>query len=58
MPSFSFSRRRFIATPILVDEGDSRKDGLATVPDTPGCGLVIDEKAFEKQAKVFYDLKS
>ena len=31
-----------LSTPIIVDEGYSRKDGLATVPDTPGCGLVID----------------
>ena len=58
MPSFSLSRRRFIAGAILAHEGYSRKGGFATGPDTPGCGLVIDEKALGKQAKVFYDLKS
>ena len=53
MPSFSFSRRRFITAPILVDEGYSQKGGFATGTDTPGCGLVIEEKALGKQAKVF-----
>ena len=31
---------------------------IRTVPNTPGCGLRIDEKAFAKEAKVFYDLKA
>ena len=39
----------------------TRRDFLSaslTVPDTPGCGLRLDEKAFAKEAKVFYDLKA
>ncbi|MFP6899931.1 MAG: enolase C-terminal domain-like protein [Opitutales bacterium] len=58
IPNFYRAEHDPLSTPILIDEGYSRKDGLATVPDTPGCGLAIDEKAFAKQAKVFYDLKS
>ena len=58
IPNFYLAEHDPLSTPILVDEGYSRKDGLATVPDTPGCGLVIDEKAFAKHAKVFYDLKT
>jgi len=58
IPNFYRAEHDPLSTPILIDEGYSRKDGLATVPDSPGCGLTINEKVFEKQAKVFYDLKS
>jgi L-alanine-DL-glutamate epimerase-like enolase superfamily enzyme len=46
-----------VATPVIVADGYTRKEGIATVPDTPGCGLAIDEQAFAKEAKVIYDLK-
>ena len=58
IPNFYRAEHDPLSTPILIDEGYSRKDGLATVPDTPGCGLRIDEEAFAKHAKVFYDLKA
>ncbi len=58
IPNFYRAENDPLSTPILVDEGYSRKDGLATIPDTPGCGLTINEKAFTNEAKVFYDLKN
>ncbi len=58
IPNFYRAEHDPLSTPIIIGEGYSRKDGLASVPDTPGCGLTIDEKAFAKEAKVFYDLKS
>jgi L-rhamnonate dehydratase len=58
IPNFYRAEHDPLSTPILIADGYSRKSGLATVPDTPGCGLRIDEKAFAKEAKVFYDLKA
>jgi L-alanine-DL-glutamate epimerase-like enolase superfamily enzyme len=58
IPNFYRAEHDPLSTPILIADGYSRKNGLATVPDTPGCGLRIDENAFAKEAKVFYDLKS
>jgi L-alanine-DL-glutamate epimerase-like enolase superfamily enzyme len=58
IPNFYRAEHDPLSTTILVDEGYARKDGFATVPDTPGCGLTVNEKEFAKQAKVFHDLKS
>jgi L-alanine-DL-glutamate epimerase-like enolase superfamily enzyme len=58
IPNFYRAEHDPLSTPILIADEYSRKNGLATVPDTPGCGLRIDEKAFAKEAKVFYDLKA
>ena len=58
IPNFYRAEHDPLSTPILIADGYSRKNGLATVPNTPGCGLRIDEKAFAKEAKVFYDLKA
>ncbi|MGE4550776.1 MAG: enolase C-terminal domain-like protein, partial [Opitutales bacterium] len=41
IPNFYRAEHDPLSTPIFVAEGYSRKDGLATVPDTPGCGLTI-----------------
>jgi L-alanine-DL-glutamate epimerase-like enolase superfamily enzyme len=45
-----------LSTPILIADGYTRKDGLTTVPDAPGCGLAIDEKAFTAEAKIRFDV--
>ena len=58
IPNFYRAEHDPLNTPVIIDEGYSRKDGVSTVPDTPGCGLSIDEKAFAKHARVFYDLKA
>ena len=58
IPNFYRAEHDPLSTPVIIDEGYDRKDGIATVPDTPGCGLRIDETAFAKHAKVFYDLKA
>jgi L-alanine-DL-glutamate epimerase-like enolase superfamily enzyme len=41
---------------VLVAEGYERKDGKTTVPDAPGFGLSLDEKAFAAEAKVRFDV--
>ena len=58
IPNFYRAEHDPLTTPVILAQGYSRKDGLATVPDTPGCGLRINEKEFAKHAKTFYDLKS
>ncbi|HEV3004173.1 MAG TPA: mandelate racemase/muconate lactonizing enzyme family protein [Pirellulales bacterium] len=47
-----------LTSDVLVAEGYRIEGGLATVPDVPGCGLAIDEKAFAEEAKVLFDLKA
>ncbi len=44
-------------TPVLVADGYSIKDGLASVPDAPGFGLKLDEEKFGQDIKVNFDLK-
>jgi L-alanine-DL-glutamate epimerase-like enolase superfamily enzyme len=45
-------------TPVLVADGYKIADGLATVPDTPGFGLSLNDKAFAAEAKVRFELKA
>jgi L-alanine-DL-glutamate epimerase-like enolase superfamily enzyme len=45
-----------LTTPVLVAEGYDRKDGTTTVPEAPGFGLRIDEKAFAREVTVRFDL--
>ena len=44
-------------TDVLTAEGYALKDGLATVPDTPGLGLKINEARFAASVKPRLDLK-
>ena len=57
IPNFYRAEHDPLSSPVILADGYSRKDGIATVPDSPGCGLRIDETAFASHAKVFYDLK-
>ena len=41
IPNFYRAEHDPLSTPVIIDEGYDRKDGIATVPDTPGCGLRI-----------------
>jgi D-galactarolactone cycloisomerase len=41
---------------VLRAGGYIRKDGSSTVPDAPGCGLSIDEKAFASEVNIRFDL--
>ncbi len=47
-----------LANDILIADGYSTEDGLATVPDAPGFGLAIDEEKFAAKARVRFDLKA
>jgi len=57
IPNFYRAEHDPLSSPVILADGYSRKDGIATVPDSPGCGLRIDEVAFATHARVFYDLK-
>jgi hypothetical protein len=41
-----------------VADGCQIEDGLATVPDAPGCSLAINERAFADEAKVQFDVRA
>ncbi len=43
---------------VLVADGYAIADGLATIPDSPGFGLALNETAFASKAKVRFDLKA
>jgi L-alanine-DL-glutamate epimerase-like enolase superfamily enzyme len=46
-----------LTSDVLIAEGYSVRDGQATVPDAPGCGLAIDEEKF-RDVKVSLDLRA
>jgi len=58
IPNFYSAEHDPLATPVLVAEGYSIRDGAATVPDAPGFGLRIDEARFAAEAKVLFELKA
>lgn len=43
---------------VIVAEGYQIKDGVVTVPDSPGFGLSIDEAAFAREAEIRFDLRA
>jgi L-alanine-DL-glutamate epimerase-like enolase superfamily enzyme len=45
-----------LSNKVLIAEGYDRKEGLATVPKSPGFGLTIDEKAFAGDVKIRFDV--
>ena len=47
-----------LATDVLVANGYQIADGLATVPDSPGFGLALNEQAFRSQVRIRFDLKA
>lgn len=58
IPNFYRAEHDPLSTSVLIAEGYSRKDGLATVPDAPGMGLEIDEDRFASEVKVRFDLRA
>jgi len=42
---------------VLIADGYTIKDGIATVPDKPGFGLTINEEKFASDVKVLFDEK-
>jgi L-alanine-DL-glutamate epimerase-like enolase superfamily enzyme len=47
-----------ISAPALVAEGYTIKEGTSSIPEAPGLGLSINEKAFADGAKVVFDIKA
>ncbi len=45
-----------LTSDVIVSEGTEIRDGSASVPQTPGCGLRVDEKQFATQARLLYDV--
>jgi L-alanine-DL-glutamate epimerase-like enolase superfamily enzyme len=46
-----------LSTDVLRAEGYSIKDGLATIPDTDGFGLAVDDVKFAAQVKIRFDAR-
>jgi L-alanine-DL-glutamate epimerase-like enolase superfamily enzyme len=58
IPNFYLAEHDPLATPVLIAEGYKIKDGFATVPNSPGFGLKLDEAKFAKTVNVEFDLKA
>jgi len=56
--NFFLAERDPLFSDVIIADGYTLKDGEATVPDAPGFGLAIDEKAFAAEVKVLFDLKA
>lgn len=57
IPNCLFAEHDPLTNSVIKSEGYSIRDGMATVPSTPGFGLAIDEEKFASEAKVLFDLK-
>ncbi len=57
IPNFYRAEQDMMDTDVLVADGYAVRDGLATVPGTPGFGLKIDEKSFAAEVRPKFDLK-
>ena len=58
VPNLYLAEQDPLSTPVLIADGYTVKDGLASVPDSPGFGLKLDEEKFSKEVKINFDLKS
>ncbi len=54
--NFYMAERDPLSTKLLIAEGYALKDGMATVPASPGFGLKINEEKFKQQIKPMFDL--
>jgi L-alanine-DL-glutamate epimerase-like enolase superfamily enzyme len=57
IPNFYRAEHDPLSNKVLVADGYDRKEGLATVPQSLGFGLVIDEKAFASDVKINFDVR-
>ena len=46
-----------LSTDVVIDEGYSIRDGLATVPDSPGFGLTLDSRRIAAAIKPRFDAR-
>lgn len=58
IPNFYMAENDPLDTDVLIADGYSLSDGLATVPDAPGFGLALNEAAFAKGVKPRFDLRA
>ena len=58
IPNFYRAEHDPLTTPVLIADGYSVKDGEATLPDTPGCGLRLDEERFARDVEPAFDLRA
>jgi L-alanine-DL-glutamate epimerase-like enolase superfamily enzyme len=56
--NFYRAERDPLSTAVLIADGYTIKDGIATLPPTSGFGLRINEERFAAEAKVKFDLKA
>jgi L-alanine-DL-glutamate epimerase-like enolase superfamily enzyme len=56
IPNFYRAEHDPLSNDILIAEGYSRADGIATTPDAPGAGLAINEEAFASSAEIRFDM--
>jgi L-alanine-DL-glutamate epimerase-like enolase superfamily enzyme len=58
VPNFYRAEHDPLTNEILVADGYSIRDGEATLPAAPGAGIAINEDAYERDAKVRFDVKA
>jgi len=57
IPNFYLAEHDPLVSPVLISEGYKMKDGRATVPDSPGFGLKLDDAKFVN-VDVEFDIKA
>jgi L-alanine-DL-glutamate epimerase-like enolase superfamily enzyme len=56
IPNFYRAEHDPLSNDVLVADGYSREEGLATLPDAPGAGIEINEEAFASSAVIRFDV--
>jgi L-alanine-DL-glutamate epimerase-like enolase superfamily enzyme len=56
--NFYMAEQDPMSTPAIITDGFVIKDGECTIPDRPGLGLAIDDRALADAACVHFDLRA
>jgi L-rhamnonate dehydratase len=57
IPNLYMAEHDPLSADLLIADGYKIKDGICSVPTTPGFGMAIDENKFRSNARVRFDLK-
>jgi L-alanine-DL-glutamate epimerase-like enolase superfamily enzyme len=55
VPNFYRAEHDPLTNDVLVGEGFTIEEGVATLPDAPGAGIALDEDAFAREAKIRFE---
>ncbi len=58
IPNFYRAEHDPLTNNVLIADGYAIKDGVATVPEVPGAGITLNDKAFQSDAKIRFKVET